>query len=367
MGVSPTRVDDHCLETGLSLAEVRKTLPESVFRHSSLRAWGALLRALLLVALGPLILTQLKLTGGVDLFWQLPLHVAAWVFLGFALVGLFTVGHDAGHDAFSKKPWVNQVVGHLCMFPLVNSFAVWVITHDHHHAHTQLRGQEVDWAAHLRTRDEYAKTSWRKDFIVRAGYAVPFGVFFWILWNTVRRSGSIHVFLPPRQYRNERVRLWISNSLMLLGALAIYGGLFWWGGLWGMVKYYGAAAFVATWAGALVVTLQHANADTLYFDKDSWRPIRGQMVSTFDIRFPRVLSWMWCHIDIHIPHHIAPKVPWYRLPEARQALLDAHPELYQERPFRFRDLRWMWKTPFLERDDARGVWALDSRQERGAA
>ena len=120
------------------------------------------------------------------------------------------------------------------------------------------------------------------------------------------------------------------------------------------------AAFFATWVGALVVTLQHANQETLYFDEESWKPIRGQVVSTFDIRFSRPLSWMWCHIDIHIPHHISPRIPWYKLPAAREALMAAYPEIYQERRFRVRDLRWMVKTPYLQRDESRGVWALSA-------
>jgi omega-6 fatty acid desaturase (delta-12 desaturase) len=358
MSISPTRVDDYCTATGLSLAEVRKCLPEDITKHHPLRAWRALVRALVLVAIGPVCLMQLHFTQGADLLWQIPAHIACWVLTGFALVGLFTIGHDAGHEAFSKSHAVNNVVGHLCMFPLVNSYAVWVITHDHHHANTQLRGHEVDWAAHLQTREELAKTSWKENPVRRLGYAIPFGVFFWILWNTFRRSASVSVFLPERQYANEKLRLAFSNAFMIFGAVLIYGGLLWAGGLWTMVKYYGMAAFVATWVGALVVTLQHANADTLYFDKQSWTPIRGQMVATFDIRFSRLFSWMWCHIDIHIPHHIAPRIPWYRLPEARLAILNAHPELYQERPFRFRDLGWMWRTPTLVRDEARGVWGL---------
>jgi omega-6 fatty acid desaturase (delta-12 desaturase) len=358
MSISPTRVDDYCSATGLSLADVRKCLPEDITEHHPFRAWRALVRALLLLAIGPLCLTQLQFTQGADLLWQVPAHIACWVLTGFALVGLFTIGHDAGHEAFSKSHAVNNVVGHLCMFPLVNSYAVWVITHDHHHAHTQLRGHEVDWAAHLQTREELAQTSWKENPILRLGYAIPFGVFFWILWNTVRRSASVSVFLPERQYQNEKLRLAFSNAFMILGAVLIYGGLLWVGGLWTMVKYYGMAAFVATWVGALVVTLQHANQDTLYFDKQSWTPIRGQMVSTFDIRFSRILSWMWCHIDIHIPHHIAPRIPWYRLPEARLAILKAHPDLYQERRFRFRDLAWMLRTPTLERNEARRVWQL---------
>jgi omega-6 fatty acid desaturase (delta-12 desaturase) len=361
MSISPTRVDDHCLATGLSLAQVRRCLPEDILEHRPFMAWWSLFRSVLLLALGPALLTQLQFTQGADLLWQMPAHIACWILTGFALVGLFTIGHDAGHEAFSKSHTVNTLVGHLCMFPLVNSYAVWVITHDHHHAHTQLRGHEVDWAAHLRTEKDLSELSWKKHPILRLGYALPFGVFFWILWNTFRRSASVEVFLPERQYASEKTHLAWSNAFMILGAVLIYGGLLWGGGLWMMVKYYGVAAFVATWVGALVVTLQHANADTLYFDKESWTPIRGQMVATFDIRFSRLLSWMWCHIDIHIPHHIAPRIPWYRLPEARLALIKAHPELYQERRFRFRDLGWMWRTPILVRDETRGVWLLSAK------
>ena len=44
---------------------------------------------------------------------------------GWVLVGLFVVGHDCGHGSFSRRRWVNEVVGHLAMAPLANSFATW--------------------------------------------------------------------------------------------------------------------------------------------------------------------------------------------------------------------------------------------------
>ena len=57
-------------------------------------------------------------------------------------------------------------------------------------------------------------------------------------------------------------------------------------------------------------------------------------MSTFDVRFPRWLEYVWCYGTIHIPHHVAPAMPWYNLQKAARAIRQAYPNYYQERRFR---------------------------------
>ena len=73
--------------------------------------------ALLVVPVGPL--------------WLLlvPLAAAAQLTMGF-------LGHDAGHHAISRKPWVNDVWGQVGMTFLCGmSFGFWRSRHNRHHAH----------------------------------------------------------------------------------------------------------------------------------------------------------------------------------------------------------------------------------------
>ena len=354
---TPHSVYEACGEDGPTLADLRRVLPDHLKQVRPGLAWLTLLRVVATIALFPLILSQLRLEWGPALAWQLPAHLLAWLFYGWALVGLFVLGHDCGHGSFARSPRVNRFVGHLCMAPLINSLHTWVLTHDHHHARTQLRGQEVDWASHLRTREEFAETSWRREPMVRLGYALPYGILLWILWNTVRRGFTVRTQLPADQFQRERGRLAWSNSLMFASAIAIYGGLWAFGGVWAMFKFYAIPATVAMWTGALLITIHHANPEALFFTKESWTPVRGQMVSTFDVRFPRLLEWMWCYINVHIPHHVSIQVPWYHLPEAARTMESQYPRCYQRQKFSLGHLSWFARTPFLSRDPSRDLWS----------
>lgn len=356
--VRPQNVDAQSRAEDLSLAEIRRAIPRECFQIQPLRAWWTVLRVLMTIAVCPLMLYLLPLGQGPALIWQIPAHVLLWTFYGWALVGLFVIGHDCGHRAFSKRDWVNTLMGHLCMFPLVNSFHTWRVTHDHHHAHTQRRGEEVDWASHLRTVEELEQSSWQKDFVVRLGYALPFGIFFWILWNTFRRALMVRSQLSPERYARERSKLRASSLIMILGAVAIYGGLFYVGGVWAMLKYYGFPATVATLTGSYIITIQHANEHTLFYTHEGWTPLRGQLVSTFDVRVPPWLEAMWCNINIHIPHHVSPLIPWYHLPRAGRAIQQAFPRYYQEQRFGLRHLSWFARTPTLIKNEALGYYAM---------
>jgi len=56
-------------------------------------------------------------------------------FLPVLLLPVFFT-HDCGHRSFAKRRWVNDLVGHLFMLPLIYPFHCWRVQHNHHHTHT---------------------------------------------------------------------------------------------------------------------------------------------------------------------------------------------------------------------------------------
>ena len=90
--------------------------------------------------------------------------------------------------------------------------------------------------------------------------------------------------------------------------------------------------------------------------------MRGQLVSTFDVRFPAWLEYLWCHINLHIPHHISPTIPSYYLKGAGRALHQAYPAHYQEQTFGLRHLAWFYRTPFLRKIEDKGYYVLDASE-----
>ena len=54
--------------------------------------------------------------------------------------------------------------------------------------------------------------------------------------------------------------------------------------------------------------------------------------------YSRPLLFLTHNISIHTAHHVAPKVPFYRLNEAQAALRAALPGMIREKPFSWRAL-----------------------------
>jgi omega-6 fatty acid desaturase (delta-12 desaturase) len=147
-------------------------------------------------------------------------------------------------------------------------------------------------------------------------------------------------------------------------ALGIWTALGLAGGAAAIVKFYLAPLLVSTITGALLFAVQHTNMEALFYTPESWTPLRGQIVSTFDVRFPRWLEWLWCDINFHIPHHLAPHVPWYHLRRASRALYEVYPELFQERRFGMSELRFIWRVPVLRAVPELGYFVMEPNNRR---
>jgi fatty acid desaturase len=151
----PSEIDERGRAEGATVGAVRDLIPKECFRISPARSWAALAPGCVRLAVAILILTRFDPVWGPSLLWQIPALAAAWLFAGWCYTGLFVIGHDCGHMAFSERRWVNEVVGHLCLSPVYTGFHNWRIWHNYHHAKTQLRGQDPDWPEKMLTREEY--------------------------------------------------------------------------------------------------------------------------------------------------------------------------------------------------------------------
>ena len=50
---------------------------------------------------------------------------------------------------------------------------------------------------------------------------------------------------------------------------------------------------------------------------------------------PRWLNFFWHNIFVHVPHHVDPRIPFYNLPRAAEALNDADGDVSESRPYNF--------------------------------
>ena len=121
----PRAIDALTRSTDLRLRDIFESIPKACFRIQPLRSWWALIRVLGCFGLMTWAIVAVPMTSGTALLWQVPLLCGLWLLSGLSLLGLFVLGHDCGHRAFSERTWVNRLVGHLCHSPLANAFQTW--------------------------------------------------------------------------------------------------------------------------------------------------------------------------------------------------------------------------------------------------
>jgi omega-6 fatty acid desaturase (delta-12 desaturase) len=347
--LSPAALDARARADGTTIGTVRDAIPKACHAIDARRSWTALVIAFVRVALSLALLLLVQPAWGVNLVWQLPALLAAWLFAGWCFTGVFVLGHDCGHMAFSERRWVNVLVGHLCLSPVFTGFHNWRIWHNYHHAKTQLRAQDPDWAEKMMTRAEYEKAPLGEKAHVRLGFGTPLGMLvgFWV--GMFRRTFMKTLAPQVHLAKGAERELFLSTVVMLAASGSISWALYRQGGAWMVVKYYYMPAFIAAAHGAMLTYLHHTSADAMVFDKADWTPFRGQVASTFNVRFPRWIEALWFEINIHLVHHLAPRIPWYHLSEATEAIRAANPTWVQERRFSFAYLRASWARPLLAR------------------
>jgi acyl-lipid omega-6 desaturase (Delta-12 desaturase) len=345
----PSEIDQRARAAGTTIADLRDLIPKACFVIDPLRSWTAFGVAVLRVAFSLLLLTLVTPVWGPGLVWQIPALLAAWLFAGWCYTGLFVIGHDCGHMAFSERRWVNAFVGHLCLAPEFTGFHNWRIWHNYHHAKTQLRGQDPDWAEKMMTRAEYDEAPLGDKAHVRLGFGTPLGILVGF-WKGMARRTFMKTTAPqiPRS-RGAAGELFFSSATMVLVSGSIAWAFVHFGGAWALCKYYLVPTFIAAAHGAMLTYLHHTSADAMVFDKADWTPFRGQVASTFNVRFPRWVEALWFDINIHLVHHLAPRVPWYHLRAATEAIRAKNPEWVQERRFSLAYLRASWARPLLTR------------------
>ncbi|MCS6959013.1 MAG: fatty acid desaturase [Pseudanabaenaceae cyanobacterium SKYGB_i_bin29] len=298
--VLPAGVTQPCL----NLRSVLQTLPPQCFQRSPLRAWLGVLVSVIAVAIG---------YGGLSIapWFLLP---PLWVFTGTALTGFFVLGHECGHRSFSAQRWVNDWLGHLLFLPLLYPFYPWRFQHDHHHQYTNLLEEDNAWAPF--TTEIYKS----HNLVMQFFYRLLRGRFWWL--GSIAHWAAVHfdaVKFPPRQRQQVR----FSTHLVFLYALIFFPALLVSTGVWGVVKFFLAPWLVYHFWMSTFTLVHHTMPDIPFKTRSEWSAVEAQLMGSVHCDYPWWVEFLCHDINWHIPHHLAPSIPFYRLRLA-QAALEEH-------------------------------------------
>jgi omega-6 fatty acid desaturase (delta-12 desaturase) len=290
------------------------------------------------------------------------LNYSYWLSLVFAvpaagfLVRLFMIQHDCGHGSFFRKPlanhWVGRVIGVLTLTP----YDYWRRTHAVHHATSgNLDRRGTGDVATLTVR-EYLSLPRRRR----------------IAYRLVRNPlillalGPIYLFLLkhrlPVELMDSGKEVWISAMSTNVAIAGIVIGMSSLIGLQNFLLIQLPITLLASSIGIWLFYVQHQFEDTYWDRQDDWSFHSGAMQGSTHFDLPAPLRWFTANIGIHHVHHLASRIPSYRLHE----VLKDHPKLRNVGRLTLRDSFRCFRLALWDEEQRRLVGFRDLRAPAAA-
>ncbi|PSR70427.1 hypothetical protein PHLCEN_2v13678 [Hermanssonia centrifuga] len=345
-----------------SLKEIRAAIPAHLFLRDTFHGLRFLTRDVLLAAviwkagtcIDPLCQRaelQVAITGlGAEVVRWIAWSTYWW-FQGLVFTGIWVIGHECGHGAFSSSQRICDVIGFISHSFLWTPYFSWKISHHRHHkSHASMErdevyvpktrsdlglprkdSQDIDW------EDYFGDTPIYTLLVLVRQQLLAFPAY--LLFNV---SGQKE-YPPWTNHFNPNSVLFtkgqaslvlLSNTGLLLAAICLRLACKQWGAI-AVIKYYGIPWLLVTHWFIMITFLHHTDPLLPHYRGKAWNYQRGA-AATVDRNF---LGWQgrfFLHdvAHFHVVHHFFPKMPFYHGPEATmhlKAFIGEH-YMYSDKP-----------------------------------
>jgi omega-6 fatty acid desaturase (delta-12 desaturase) len=231
------------------------------------------------------------------------------------LIRSFIFMHDCAHGSFFPSKRANNIIGVITGLFALTPFDQWRRDHAIHHASSgdldrRGHGDVTTWTV----REYMAKTPRQ-----RLGYRLSRHPIFLLLGGPVYLTYSQR-FRPLSKATRERqvTSIWWTNAMIvaMCALFVVFGG-------WRALALYAASYYFAAMAGVWLFYVQHQFEDAYWEEHAEWDYETSAMKGSSHLRLPGILQWFTGSIGLHHVHHLAPKIPNYRLQRAH----DENPQL----------------------------------------
>jgi omega-6 fatty acid desaturase (delta-12 desaturase) len=247
--------------------------------------------------------------------WAL-VHVSYWLTLVLALpaagflVRIFMIQHDCGHGAFFRTRLVNDWVGRVSGVLTLAPYDYWKRTHAAHHAGVGNLERRGLGDIETLTVKEYLALDSRK----RLGY--------WFYRNplTLFAIGPTYLFLlqyriPAGLMRGAGWKPWASTMSTNAGIAVAVALMMWLIGPAAFLMIHGPIFVLAATIGVWLFYVQHQFEDVVWAHQKNWSLPNAALNGSTYYDLPVALRWFSANIGVHHVHHLASRIPFYRLRE----------------------------------------------------
>jgi omega-6 fatty acid desaturase (delta-12 desaturase) len=248
--------------------------------------------------------------------------ISTWLTLALAVpaaglvVRVFIIQHDCGHGSFFRSRRANAALGWVCSVITLTPFANWRRHHANHHAvwnNLDRRDGGADLYSTCLTVEEYRNLSRFQRRLYR-GVRHP-------LVSLILIPPLVFILLyrlpfdTPVAWRRERMSVYATD--LAVGAVVVVLMLAL--GVGPVLLVQLPIMAIASIIGVWLFAVQHKFDDALWSRAAQWETTAAALQGSSYLRLPRVLQWFTGTIGFHHLHHLAPRVPNYRLAACHRA------------------------------------------------
>jgi omega-3 fatty acid desaturase (delta-15 desaturase) len=299
-----TASPDEVTTLPFTLGQLKAAIPAECFQPSVVKSLFYFFRDLAIIA------SLYAVAHYLDSWLFFPIF---WVMQGTMFWALFVVGHDCGHQSFSKYKWLNDLIGHISHTPILVPYHGWRISHRTHHKNTGSLENDESWypVSESEYRDMPLEQKVGRHYLFLLAYPV------YLFKRSPGKEGS-H-FNPNSPLFKPSEKWDVITSTICWGAMAAFlaFGTYEWGLMWFIKYYLGPYLVFVTWLD-LVTFLHHTEPGIPWYRGDEWNFLKGA-ISTID-RDYGLINHIHHDIGTHVAHHIFLNIPHYNLLKATAAI-----------------------------------------------
>mmetsp|Transcript_25865 Transcript_25865/g.22791 ORF Transcript_25865/g.22791 Transcript_25865/m.22791 type:complete len:369 (-) Transcript_25865:91-1197(-) len=319
-------VQQHPPGEELTVEKIRNAIPKHLFHKSELRFLVSVAFSVsLTLVTGWLAYKYIPLT---------PVMIPIWVLYALAngtiATGVWVLGHECGHGAFSESKLLNDALGFVLHTVCLVPYFSWQHSHFVHHSRTN---HLEDGETHVPSRADTSsgkKYMKLRDMIGDDAFAIfslsniliigwPAYLIFGATGGPSRGFTS-HFFTPNELFPKKLLPKVIASNV---GLAAFVYFLYYCAQLtsgWTVFAVYLGPYLVVNMYLTGITFLQHTEADVPHYDRTSWNWLKGALC-TIDRNYPAFINALQFDIgSTHVLHHIFSQIPHYNAPVANEYL-----------------------------------------------